>query len=1050
MAKASHTLQKGAVVQHTAKAHDLKDQLPEGSILATTIRFVTLNCRTLSSELQQAALSRLLRYLCVPFAALQETRMRDRPVVSIENYTIYCGDADENKVGGCAIAVRNDYKNLVEEFGSTSSRCAFLRLRDRRGRKLWIVIAHAPTKTAEDNSKDAFYDELNALMSKIPSQQVVIVGIDANAKMGLEQQSDVLGKWYYAAERTSDNSDRLVDLCEQTGLIIASTFKRNHRRHQLTWQGSTLLTPEEQRKRKMRTLKLQLDYVLARNIPQSDIRKSRAVWDVAFDSDHRPVLLSFKVRFHKRNRGVPLQPKIDMAGLKDDECRRKFRQRVSIHVGVRTRKKLSDAHSFTKCIQDAARETLPVLLPRKNAGDFNQEKRLRRKLRRQLQQDRDNERTSRAMEFEKAWEDRNPRKAYALLKQYSGKMKRCSHVLNTANGVAVGEATLPIWKEHFKTLLNRLAPSAPELEHVHRPTYAVNEEPPTESEVLVCIQKMKNGKSGGDDGISAEMMLKYLPPSGIREMTKIIRSIWINERIPDSWRHANTISLHKKLSVTDPRNYRGISLLRVMYKVLERIILDRLIKHREETTRDEQAGFRPGRSTIDQVFIVRRVIEIWLRYSKTMQLAFLDFEAAFDSPHRGRLLNALRADGVPGKFVRLLDDMNQRTIAAVRTPAGCTTPFEVVIGVRQGAVAGPFLFNFAIDDIMRRTVGHCPADIVLAPSGCPLTDLEYADDVVIFAESSTKLQHVVTLVSKLAAAYGLRLRPDKCKQMWISSRPRTGIRVDGQPIELVDEFCYLCCMLTNNGSYERDVQQRCAKATSAFNSLTKCLWSTPITNEVKLRVYLSAIRPIMTDRRLGQHHQRVCHNEDLYAEIDAVYRRMTHGRYQHLAPPSKAAKVNRLRFFGHILRRPADRLVQRVLKSSSGSSWKKPPGRKRKFWTEVVKEDLRTLGLDRQFRRDVRFRKTWNSDEWIDSVQALAEDREGWAELRSRTAHLGEDAGLTFRQTRQLPHMQFLFQIPVLNDTAQCVDLIRLGDNLKERDGLPTPLVGGTGQLFSL
>ncbi|KAK6763113.1 hypothetical protein RB195_023718 [Necator americanus] len=77
------------------------------------------------------------------------------------------------------------------------------------------------------------------------------------------------------------------------------------------------------------------------------------------------------------------------------------------------------------------------------------------------------------MEFEKAWEDRNPRKAYALLKQYSGKMKRCSHVLNTANGAAVGEATLPIWEEHFKTLLNRLVPSTPELEHVHRPTYAL-------------------------------------------------------------------------------------------------------------------------------------------------------------------------------------------------------------------------------------------------------------------------------------------------------------------------------------------------------------------------------------------------------------------------------------------------------------------------------------------------------------------------------------------------------------------------------------------------
>ncbi|KAK6762919.1 hypothetical protein RB195_023576 [Necator americanus] len=282
-----------------------------------------------------------------------------------------------------------------------------------------------------------------------------------------------------------------------------------------------------------------------------------------------------------------------------------------------------------------------------------------------------------------------------------------------------------------------------------------------------------------------------------------------------------------------------------MYKVLECIILDRLIKHREETTREEQAGFRPGRSTIDQVFIVWSVIEIWQRYSKPMQLAFLDFEAAFDSPHRGRLLNALSADGVPGKFVRLLDDMNQRTTTVVRTPAGCTTPFEVVTGVRQGAVAGPFLFNFAFDDIMRRTVGQYLADIVLAPSGCPFTDLEYADDVVIFAESSTKLQHVVNLLSKLTAAYGLRLRPDKCEQMWISSRSQTGIRVDGQPIELVDEFCYLGCTLKNNGNYEKDIQQSCAKTTSAFNSLTKYLWSTPINNEVKLRVYPSAIHFIM-------------------------------------------------------------------------------------------------------------------------------------------------------------------------------------------------------------
>ncbi|KAK6751469.1 hypothetical protein RB195_003082 [Necator americanus] len=69
-------------------------------------------------------------------------------------------------------------------------------------------------------------------------------------------------------------------------------------------------------------------------------------------------------------------------------------------------------------------------------------------------------------------------------------------------------------------------------------------------------------------------------------------------------------------------------------------------------------------------------------------MQFLDFEAAFDSFHQGCFLDVLRADRVPGMSVRLLDDMNQRTTAAVRTPAGCTTSFEVTIEANQGAVAG--------------------------------------------------------------------------------------------------------------------------------------------------------------------------------------------------------------------------------------------------------------------------------------------------------------------------------------------------------------------------
>ncbi|KAK6764300.1 hypothetical protein RB195_024573 [Necator americanus] len=78
------------------------------------------------------------------------------------------------------------------------------------------------------------------------------------------------------------------------------------------WQSQAFY-PEEHRT-EMRTVKLYQVYLLARSIPQSDIGKSRAVRNVAFDSDYCPVLLSYRIRFYRRTRLVPIQPKIDMAG----------------------------------------------------------------------------------------------------------------------------------------------------------------------------------------------------------------------------------------------------------------------------------------------------------------------------------------------------------------------------------------------------------------------------------------------------------------------------------------------------------------------------------------------------------------------------------------------------------------------------------------------------------------------------------------------------------------------------------------------------------------
>ncbi|KAK6735415.1 hypothetical protein RB195_018558 [Necator americanus] len=168
----------------------------------TLHRLVTLNCWSLSSELQQTALSKLLlylhtispHYLCTVYCIARNTHQRS---LHHQYRQLYhpLDDADERKVGGCAIAVRNDYNDSVDELRYERRQDAPLYdCGIAEDFEMWIVSAHAATETTEYYNKDVFYEKFSTLISKIQSQKEVIAGIDLNAKMVLEQQFDVLGK----------------------------------------------------------------------------------------------------------------------------------------------------------------------------------------------------------------------------------------------------------------------------------------------------------------------------------------------------------------------------------------------------------------------------------------------------------------------------------------------------------------------------------------------------------------------------------------------------------------------------------------------------------------------------------------------------------------------------------------------------------------------------------------------------------------------------------------------------------------------------------------
>jgi hypothetical protein len=131
---------------------------------------------------------------------------------------------------------------------------------------------------------------------------------------------------------------------------------------------------------------------------------------------------------------------------------------------------------------------------------------------------------------------------------------------------------------------------------------------PTASEVDVAIGKLKRYKSPGVDQITAEI-IQAGGETLHSEIHKIIKLIWKKEELPHQWKESIVVPIHKKGGETDYSNYRGISLLSTSYKILSNILLARLTPNADEIIGDHQCGFRRNRSTTDQIFYIRQILE---------------------------------------------------------------------------------------------------------------------------------------------------------------------------------------------------------------------------------------------------------------------------------------------------------------------------------------------------------------------------------------------------------------------------------------------------------
>ena len=261
----------------------------------------------------------------------------------------------------------------------------------------------------------------------------------------------------------------------------------------------------------------------------------------------------------------------------------------------------------------------------------------------------------------------NPKSVHSLLRSIAGSPSSSSSSPNFPNCSSPRESAsvyATYLRSHFsvsqpKALRSRARGYLTEL---RRATCSVEFHssfcsPFSPAEFLAAASNLSSSTATGPDKITYPM-LKHLPRSGMDLLLHIFNLSWSSHSFPSIWKTSSIIPIHKMGKPLDsPASFRPISLTSCISKLFERIILSRLLFFLESNSilSPRQAGFRPGRSTLDQILCLSQSISDGFNKprpgSRTI-LSTIDFSKAFDSVWHPALFHKLISAGLPPCFAR--------------------------------------------------------------------------------------------------------------------------------------------------------------------------------------------------------------------------------------------------------------------------------------------------------------------------------------------------------------------------------------------------------------
>ncbi|XP_071582471.1 uncharacterized protein [Temnothorax nylanderi] len=345
-----------------------------------------------------------------------------------------------------------------------------------------------------------------------------------------------------------------------------------------------------------------------------------------------------------------------------------------------------------------------------------------------------------------------------------------------------------------------------------------------EEEIVRAVRNMKLGKAAGVDGIPMEAWL-YGGAAVRRALTDLLKLIWKEGKIPTEWRTSIVVPLYKRGDKERTDNYRGISLLCTAYKVYAEILRNRLeeIMEMKGMIPDSQAGFRKGRSTMDNIFILNHIVqrekEKGMAIGKDKIFAiFVDLRAAFDNVDRGILWKIMEEKGVDRSLINRIKEIYKETEVTIRTRDGFTRCFKTKKGVRQGCVMSPALFNLYNADIDKVLEKRGIGGVELG--GVRVWSLAYADDMVLVAKNRKALLDMMSMLKRFLKERKLELNTEKTKVLVFNSKGKRGRMTwkwGEKIIEEVEMFKYLGFTFNRKGNYIDHIKELKRKGRIAAN-----------------------------------------------------------------------------------------------------------------------------------------------------------------------------------------------------------------------------------------